>query len=64
MYLYVLYICVCVCVWNTEVAALFLNLPTPGRFFPSENTTGNYCVRGMVGPRAGLDDWKKKTEVS
>jgi hypothetical protein len=48
---------------NADVAALFLNLSIPGRFLPSESTTGNYWARGVVGPRAGLDDWKKR-EVS
>lgn len=48
---------------NTAVAALALNLSTPGRFLPSESTTGNYLVRGIVGPRASLADWKER-EVS
>jgi hypothetical protein len=27
----------------------------PGRFTPSERAPGTHCIRGWVGPRAGLD---------
>jgi hypothetical protein len=32
----------------------------PGRFTPGERAPGNYCIGGLLGPRAGLDYLEKR----